>query len=115
MRWLLKLWIYLNGIRFYESKTMVEKAEVIRAIFQLVDGRPITFNFRFGKFTTVNTQAFVIQPDFGELQGSKVLTFNKSRYYFWSQMLWMFSDKVVADVLLELYMKFLTHHFRTTN
>ena len=124
MRWLLKCWINLIGIRFYEGFTEPRNLDNTKTVFVMVNGDKVEFRFyretytdhlyRNGSFRKAETQAFLIKAMFHPSLGVKTLKFNESRYLFRATVLRWFTDRVVADVILEIYLRFLQHHFETT-
>lgn len=114
---LLEWWIYLMGIRFYETNVDPISVEVIRVEFRTVKDQLIKFLFfreayrdtvyRRGIFYTSYTHAFIIQAQFDQGMAASIIRFNRTKYFFRGHRFLWFTDQDVADTLLEIYLKFI--------
>lgn len=114
---LLRWWIFLFGIKFYESKFLPVSAEVVRSEFLTVKDQVVKFLFfhevyedkvyKRGKFTSLKSHAFVVQAIFDDRITYPVIKFNRTRYLFRSQFFPWCNDQVIADILLSIYLDFI--------
>lgn len=114
---LIKLWIYFIGVRFYKTLFVPENAETIKSVFKTSGDKEIKFLFfqesyedivyKRGKFSTINTHAFILQVKIDEEIQTPALRFNHTRYFFHGTFFPWFKDQDVADALLTIYLKFL--------
>lgn len=117
LRYLLKWWIYLFGVRFYETKLTPGSIEIVRSEFRTVKDHVIKFLFfkeshddiifKGGIFFSAKSHAFIIQAQFDDRLNNPVLKFNHTKYFFRGNYLSWFSDQDVADILLSIYLDFI--------
>ena len=120
---ILRMWVSFVGIRFYEGIHEPINYETIRTAFFLINGEKIEFRFyretftdrlfRNGSFKEVKTHAFLVKPMFHPSLGAKVMRFDGSHYLFRGNIVRFFPDKVLADVILDVYIRYLERHFQS--
>lgn len=116
LRFLLKLLVYLFGIKFYQSDIEVKNTEVIRSVFKTFQNQEIKFLFyrenledilyRYNSFKKVNNHIFLIQLEIDGVIKTPLLKFNKKKFSIKGNWLNWIPDDVLADVLLDIYLNY---------
>ena len=116
LRFLLKLLVYLFGIKFYQSDIEVKNTEVIRSVFKTFQNQEIKFLFyrenledvlyRYNSFKKVNNHIFLIQLEIDGVIKTPLLKFNKKKFSIKGNWLNWVPDDDLADVLLDIYLNY---------
>lgn len=116
LRFLLKLLVYLFGIKFYQSDIEVKNTEVIRSVFKTFQNQEIKFLFyrenledilyRYNSFKKVNNHIFLIQLEIDGVIKTPLLKFNKKKFSIKGNWLKWVPDDDLADVLLDIYLNY---------
>ena len=116
LRFLLKLLVYLFGIKFYQSDIEVKNTEVIRSVFKTFQNQEIKFLFyrenledvlyRYNSFKKVNNHIFLIQLEIDGVIKTPLLKFNKKKFSIKGNWLKWIPDDDLADVLLDIYLNY---------
>lgn len=119
--WLVRLFIFLIGIRFYQSNQIPVNSHKLRAVFKTFRGQELSFLFyketlcdtqyRFGSFRNVFSETIVIEAKFKSDIEYPLMKFNGSFFLFKGRMFRWFNDEVVAKVLLEIYLDHLDKNY----
>lgn len=114
---LLYLYIFFKGISFFKTNTVPAKAEFIRAEFRTVKDYKIHFAFYREEFSDLvyrrrmfkrkNYTGFIIQAQFDERFPENLTAMNSMKFLFKDTLLNVFSDKIVSNMLLELYLDYI--------
>lgn len=116
-RFLIRLWLYFIGVRFYRTLLIPNKAEVLKTTFELVDEQNIEFLFyretfsdicyRKGKFKNKLYYSFIIQGKFPETLENSLIRFNGQFFFFKGSWLRWVNTEILADELLRVYLDYL--------
>lgn len=123
LRFILEAWVSIIGLRFYEGVLGPNNTGTLRTIFVLINGEKIEFHFyrevykdnlyKAGAFKKVENHAFLVKGLFHPSLGAGIMRFNDSCFLFHGAVIRFFPDKVLADVILGIYIRYLQNHFET--
>lgn len=114
---LLRLYLYINGMRFYETMAVPKTPEFKKAVFEVVCDRRVEFYFYKevtedllflrGKIKKQSSVGYVIQARFDENLPAKLYRYNNLKFFFTSSNIIINDDDMICSVLLEIYLDFL--------
>ena len=117
LRFLLYLYIYFKGITFFKTNTVPMRAEFIRAEFRTVHDYQIQFSFYREEFCDLiykrkmfnrkNYTGYIIQAKFDERFPDSLTAMNSMKFLFKDCVLNALSDKLVSNMLLDLYLEYI--------
>lgn len=122
--WVVKKWLYFQGIRFYETKYLPSSAESIRTSFRgnrvTTEDIEVSFEFyreffqdqfyRRGKFEERSYEVFIVKAHFRGMTDERLLKFNDIKLLCKSSWFPTIPDEVVVDILQGLYIAFIRKH-----
>ena len=120
-RFLIKLWIHWLGVRFFQTQIVPNNAEVLRSVFETVNGKTIEFLFyrenfldtvyKRGTFKKKRFHSLVILAKFPEDLDAPMIKFNGQFYFFEGPWLKWIDDEILADELLRVYLYYIQEKF----
>lgn len=112
-KWFYRLFVWLFGVRFYQSTLSPSKTAVLRTVFQTYEGKQIVFKFhretyndivyRFGRFKKVSQTVIIVHGNFDVDDPHPVLRFNDTKFTFRGRW-FCIDDQTLCDVLLGVYL-----------
>lgn len=109
--------MYFKGITLFKTTTVPAKAEFIRAEFRTIQDYKIHFAFfreefsdliyRRKMFKRKNYVGYIIQVQFDERFPENLTSMNSMKFLFKDSILNFLSDKLVSNILLDLYLDYI--------
>lgn len=116
-RFLFRLYLFHRGIRFYRTDATPRTTQFKTAVFKTVGDHVVEFHFyreacedliyKHGRINSEKFIGYVIQTKLDQNLPEKLYCYNNLKFFFNSNN-WIFKDdKLICDVLLNIYLDYL--------